>query len=710
MNKRFFAKLLGISSIFLGSCSSQVAPPQPYGPLPTKEQLDWHYMEYFSLICYGLNTYTEQEWAYGDVDPKLFDPSNLDTDQWAKVASEAGMKGLILVAKHHDGFCLWPSKFTDYSVKATPWKNGKGDVLGDLSESCKKYGLKLGVYLSPWDRNHAEYGRPEYVKYYYRQLEELMTEYGDVFEFWIDGANGGTGYYGGTNDTRSIDRRHYYGYDSIFAIVKKHQPRAVIFSDVGPGVRWVGNESGIAGETNWNTIDTNGMFPGESSPDFHRKLGTGEAGGKEWIPAEANTTLLWPKAWYYHTGHQPRSLKNLMDLYYTSIGRGAPLNLGLAIDPEGQIREMDVDALLSFKKQRDLEFSENKVGAAKIVASDHRGNSPEYSPLKTIDDETMNTYWATNDGVQNASITFSWDKPVEVNRLVLQEHIALGQRVQEFEVQIKESNGYKKIVEGTTIGYKRALRFDKVKTDDLRIVFKTGAPCLTISNIGLFLAPSLLSDPVYKFDLAGNLTFERDDVDKVRVFYALGDSPKATEFVMYTGPIALPLGGTVSFYAMDTESKSRTDMMTEKFSIPKSDWKVYANGKWQKNIGKHMIDGDRKTWYTLKDGQVNRELAVDMGKILSIESFGYLPRQDGQRSGVVQQYEFYVSQDGLEWNAPVSSGFFDNIGNNPVRQVKYFQNGPHKARYVKLVAKSTLEKDSTVSIAELDVFHKGPQE
>ena len=186
--------LLLITIVFFTSCTNKTQPPKPYGVLPTQSQLNWHKMEYFSLVCYGLNTYTEVEWAYGDVDPNLFNPSDLNTDQWAKIASQAGMKGLILVAKHHDGFCLWPSKYTDYSVAATPWKNGEGDILGDLSKSCKKYGLKLGVYLSPWDRNHAEYGKPKYVQYYYNQLEELLTKYGDIFEFWIDGANGGTGY------------------------------------------------------------------------------------------------------------------------------------------------------------------------------------------------------------------------------------------------------------------------------------------------------------------------------------------------------------------------------------------------------------------------------------------------------------------------------------------------------------------------------------
>ncbi len=473
--------------IVFASCQ-QSEPPQPYGTCPSEAQLNWHEMEYFSLVCYGLNSYTEEEWAYGDVNPKLFNPSDLNTDQWAKVTSEAGMTGLILVAKHHDGFCLWPSKYTDYSVKATPWKNGQGDILGDLSGSCKKYGLKLGVYLSPWDRNHAEYGGPEYVDYYYKQLEELMTGYGDVFEFWIDGANGGTGYYGGANERRNIDRKTYYGYDSIFSIVKKHQPGAVIFSDVGPGARWVGNEAGLGGETNWNTIDTEGKAPGESSEEYRKKLGIGEEGGPEWIPAEVNTTLLWPKAWYFHTGHQPRSLSNLMDLYYTSIGRGSPLNLGIAIAPSGRIRDIDVKALQKFKQQVDREFEENLINKAKLSANDTRGNSKAYRAQKCTD-QNEKTYWATNDNMQEATLNIEFNEPTRFNRLLMKEYIALGQRIYAFSFEVEKNGKFEKIMEGTTIGYKRILQFDAVETTKARLTLHTNAPCITLSEIGLYNAP-----------------------------------------------------------------------------------------------------------------------------------------------------------------------------------------------------------------------------
>ena len=695
---------LSILLILFISCTNKVDIPKPYGPIPTEGQLKWHEMEYFSLVCYGLNTYTEEEWAYGDVNPKLFNPSNLDTDQWASVAKNAGMKGLILVAKHHDGFCLWPSKYNEYSVKATPWKDGNGDVLGDLSKSCKKYGLKLGVYLSPWDRNHAEYGRREYVQYYYKQLEELMTEYGDVFEFWIDGANGGTGYYGGAKDRRNIDRKTYYGYENIFSIVKKHQPNAVIFSDVGPGTRWVGNESGLGGETNWNTISTGGKFPGESDPEYTKKLGSGDPKGEEWVPAEVNTTLLWPKAWYYHTGHQTRSLKNLMDLYYTSIGRGSPLNLGLAIAPSGQIRDLDEKALLKFNEQVKREFEVNLIEKTKVTASDYRGKHDDFSAEKCIDESTE-TYWATNDSVQSATLSLDFGKETSFNRLLLQEHIALGQRVHAFTFEVEVDGKYIVVVEGTTIGYKRILRFDNVKASKARITLKTEAPCLILSNLGIYNAPRLVADPVANFDIQGNLSFNSET--GVAIFYALGDEPQKNDFTQYTKAIHLPHGGKVHSYAADETSGYKTDVIIDEFGVARDKWKVVSvDGKVSKDAVK-AIDNDPKSFF-ITDNSAEKhphELIIDMGEKLSINGFSYLPRQDGQKDGIVYEYAFFVSEDGKSWEEPVALGTFSNIENNPIAQVIKF-NKCLNSRFIKLISKSTVRNSNISSFAEIDIFKK----
>ena len=260
-------------------------PPAPFGPLPTERHLRWHEMEYYGFIHFTVNTFTDKEWGYGDESPEIFNPTDLDPRQWAEVARKAGMKALIITAKHHDGFCLWPSKYTEHSVKNSPWKDGKGDVLAELAAACKANGLRMGVYLSPWDRNHADYGKPQYIEYYRNQLRELLTDYGDICEVWFDGANGGDGFYGGARETRRIDRRTYYDWPNTWKIVRELQPMAVMFSDGGPDVRWVGNESGAGSETNWATLRRAEFAPGiadnrplGSRPARRHALGAGRGG------------------------------------------------------------------------------------------------------------------------------------------------------------------------------------------------------------------------------------------------------------------------------------------------------------------------------------------------------------------------------------------------------------------------------------------------
>lgn len=265
-----------ILALFLSRCNF-VDPPEPFGALPSERQLEWHKMKFYAFIHFSPNTFTDKEWGYGDESPSIFNPTELDCMQWARVASEAGMEGIVITAKHHDGFCLWPSAYTEHSVKNSPWKGGHGDVIRDLREACDAYGLKLGIYLSPWDRNHEAYGTPEYIDYYRNQLRELLTDYGDIFEVWFDGANGGDGYYGGTNETRRIDNRTYYDWDNTREIVRELQPMAVMFSDAGPDIRWIGNEQGYAYDPCWATMDSVGLYPGVAGKT--KLLGTGVLGG-----------------------------------------------------------------------------------------------------------------------------------------------------------------------------------------------------------------------------------------------------------------------------------------------------------------------------------------------------------------------------------------------------------------------------------------------
>lgn len=464
------------------SCSQSVPPPEAIGPLPTQAQLHWQEMEYYAFVHFNMNTFTDMEWGYGDEPASSFNPTELDTRQWARVAKEAGMRGIILTAKHHDGFSLWPTAYSEHSVKNSPWKNGEGDVLAELRAACDEYGLKMGVYLSPWDRNHPQYGEPEYVEYYRNQAVELLTNYGEIFEFWVDGANGGDGYYGGANETRNVDRTTYYDWDSTFNLVRSLQEDIIIFSDGGPGTRWVGNENGFAGETNWSSFKAELFAPGVGP---YRESQFGHEDGEYWVPAEADVSIR--PGWYYHESQddEVKSLSGLLDIFYKSNGRNANLLLNLPVDRRGLVHENDVAALMELRKTLDETFVANLAIQAEAEASSERGKGFEAS---NVIDASNDTYWSTPDGLNSGTLTLNFEEEITFNRLTLQEYIALGQRVKSFEIWVKVGEEYVKVDEQTTIGYKRILRLDDITTSSIQIRILEAKGPLTISNVGLYLA------------------------------------------------------------------------------------------------------------------------------------------------------------------------------------------------------------------------------
>ncbi|MFZ0280838.1 MAG: alpha-L-fucosidase [Bacteroidales bacterium] len=474
-----FSALLFIT---ITSCS-QVKPPEPYGPIPSERQLAWHEMEYYMFVHFTVNTFTDKEWGYGDEKESVFNPSELDCRQWARVAKEAGMKGIIITAKHHDGFCLWPSQFTEHSVKNSSWKDGNGDVLRDLRQACDEYGLQMGVYLSPWDRNSAIYGTPEYLTYYRNQLRELLTHYGDIFEVWFDGANGGDGYYGGARETRRIDNRTYYDWPNTHKLVRELQPAAVMFSDAGPDIRWVGNESGMGSLTNWCLLKKDELYPGGN---FAGILGQGHEDGNYWVPAEVDVSIR--RGWFYHESQDSmvRSPENLMELYYSSVGRNSNLLLNIPPDRRGLLHENDVKSLLAFRELREKEFSSELASGKRAVSSADRGKG--YKAVN-VNDGNPETYWTTRDDVTSASIEIALGDESEVNRIILQEYIRLGQRVQEFTVEALVGGEWKQLIDGTTIGHKVIRKFPVVKTSQLRVTISRSKACPAISNIELYRAP-----------------------------------------------------------------------------------------------------------------------------------------------------------------------------------------------------------------------------
>lgn len=473
---RFFMVLLGFG--LFCACSKQTAPPAPYGPLPTEHQMTWQKMEYNMFIHFGPNTFTNVEWGDGKEDPKVFNPSSVDCRQWAAVAKSAGMKGIIITAKHHDGFCLWPSKYSTHTVRESPWKDGQGDLLRELSDACKEYGLKFGVYLSPWDQNHPAYGTPEYNQVFVNTLTEVLTNYGEVFEQWFDGANGEG--HGG--------KKQIYDWSLFNSTVYKYQPQAVIFSDVGPGCRWVGNEQGHVGETNWSRLDVEGYEPGAKGPNPD-SLNRGNINGALWVPAETNTSIR--PGWFYSpsTDDQVKSLGKLVDIYYTSVGRNSTLLLNVPPDKTGRIHPNDSTRLMELRRAIDESFREN-LAEGTLTATNTRGNDKRYAITNLFDDE-YDTYWATDDEVLNASIELGMKKKTTFNRLLLQEYIPLGQRVAAFNVDYwnEDTQNWERIIDATTIGYKRILRFPSVTASKIRINITKSLACPILNKLELYHAP-----------------------------------------------------------------------------------------------------------------------------------------------------------------------------------------------------------------------------
>ncbi len=446
--------------------NAETASTAPCGPVPTDNQLRWQDMEMYAFIHYSLNTYTDQEWGFGNEALELFNPSDLDCRQWARVCKQAGMKGIIFTAKHHCGFCMWPSEYTEYSVKNTPWKNGKGDVVRELADACREEGLEFAVYLSPWDRNHPEYGRPAYVTYFRNQLRELLTNYGEIFEVWFDGANGGDGWYGGANETRKIDRTTYYEWPETYKMIRELQPKCLIWNDGSDrgDLRWVGTEAGNVGETNWSLLNKDGEV---TWPMLHYGLENGDS----WVPGETNTSIR--PGWFYHEteNEHVKSLSKLMDTYYKSVGRNSTLLLNFPIAPNGRIHPNDSLRGIAFKKMIDEVFKTDLAKNAKV---------------KTQGNMTL----------------VEFQKPTPFNRFVAEEDIRQGQRVKKFTLEALVDGKWlplkDALVEGsdglTTIGHRRIICFPTVNATKLRFTVTDSKAKPIIKRTSVYLAPELTGD------------------------------------------------------------------------------------------------------------------------------------------------------------------------------------------------------------------------
>ncbi|WP_347840493.1 alpha-L-fucosidase [uncultured Draconibacterium sp.] len=678
----------------LSSCGT-VPPPEPVLPIPSARQLAWHDLEYYAFVHFNMNTFSDMEWGFGDESPGLFNPTELDCRQWARVCKEAGMKGIILTAKHHDGFCLWPSAFTEHSVKNAPWKNGEGDVVKELAEACEEYGLKLGIYLSPWDRNHPDYGKPEYITYFRNQLKELLTNYGEVFEVWFDGANGGTGYYGGANEERRIDRETYYDWENTYKIVRELQPGACLFSDAGPDVRWVGNEEGWAMPTNWAPIRRNEFYPG--SPNY-AQLRSGHEDGTHWVPAEVDVSIR--PGWYYHQyeDHKVKTLPELLDIYYNSIGRNASLLINFPVDTRGLIHENDVQQILALKKAIDADFEKDLAAGKKVEASKVRGNSKKYQ-AKNVTDNDPDSYWASDDSVLNATLTIDFEKPTTFNRFLVQEDIRLGQRIKEFTVEAYINNKWIQIDAQTTIGRKRILRLPETTASKVRFSVVDAKACPVITNIGIYNAPKVVVKPDISRSKNGLVNIEAFDKG-LDIFYTIDGSEPGSNSIKYETPFSLETKATVKAIVVDSNESSKSAVSVAEFDISKIKWKVIGAYDKEENVS-FIFDGDINTaWTTEKNVPV--EYIIDLGEMVNLTGFKYLPDQQRWNPGIIFNYSLYVSNDGKNWNKAVTEEEFSNIRNSPVWQIKKFN--PVKTRFIKFVALSPAEENGRIGIAEFDVI------
>ena len=441
-------------------------------PVPTPQQLQWHEMEFYLFTHFGPNTFTDKEWGLGDEPENVFNPTQLDCEQWCSIAKAAGAKGIIITAKHHDGFCLWPSKYSTHTVRESKWKNGKGDVLKELSQACKKYGLNFGVYLSPWDRNHPKYGTAEYNDVFVNMMKEIFMNYGPIWEFWWDGANGE-----GPNGKKQV-----YDWKKFERIIRTLSPKTVVFSDIGPDIRWVGNENGIAGETNWNMLDTSGFARGAGAPSTDT-LNTGNINGKNWIPAECDVSIR--PGWFYHNEEDKKvkTPQQLFELYVKSVGRGANLLLNVPPDRRGLINANDSAALMGFKKLREQSFRNNLFshsgtyhlfhGILKKAPAVCDGNYQTVEPMTETELQSV--------GVERK-------QPQKINCIVLREDLKNGQHCAEYKLLLFDKNDkLLKEIYGTTMGRKRIITFAAMDVSTIELTIeKQKAPTL-ISEIEAYL-------------------------------------------------------------------------------------------------------------------------------------------------------------------------------------------------------------------------------
>ena len=675
-----------VASLLTATTVLAAGPPAPFGALPTEPQVQWQRMEYYAFVHFGLNTWTDREWGYGDEDPKLFNPDSFDARKIVRTFKDAGMKGMILTAKHHDGFCLWPTKTTTHNISKSPWRNGRGDLVKEFSEACRAEDMKFGIYVSPWDRNNAEYARPGYVKTFHDQIREVLTHYGPVFEIWFDGANGGDGYYGGARETRTIPG-DYYQFPEIVGMIRKIQPNCVIWGAGSDGdARWGGSEKGHVGYPHWHTLDS--QKGGDAATGFPH--------GDRWVPAEGDTSIRHGWFWHEREDSQVKGPETLLKVWFECVGRGANLILNVPPDRSGIIRKPDIDSLTGFKQLRDRLFSKN-LAAGAIANGPARGDDKRFGPASLVDDD-IESYWTVDDGNATPTAEITLPAPAKFDVIRLREQIRLGQRVEGFAIDPWTDGRWQEIHKGLTIGVQRLIKLDLPQETDklrLRITASPAVPC--ISEWSLFQTPVILSAPELDRDPQGLIVIRSKGAGEIR--YTLDGSEPTLTSPVFSAPIPLPAGGTVMARVVDGDRLGA--IASKRFSMPKTAWKLLSATT---GDAKSAIDDNPGTfWHTHVDGEQNppQGFEVDMGESVNIAAFTYLPRQDGTPHGMTDRYRIELSRDAKRW-VKIAEGEFSNIRANPVEQTIPLK-APVAARYFRFIGLHAVELNH-VSAAEVGVI------
>lgn len=653
----------------------------PYGATPSPRQLAWHQLETYAFVHFSINTFTDREWGFGDESPALFNPTDFNADQIVAAAKLGGLKGIVFTTKHHDGFCLWPSRFTEHSIKNSPYKDGKGDIVGEMAQACARAGLKFGVYLSPWDRHHADYGRPEYVTYYRNQLRELLTQYGPIFEVWLDGANGGDGYYGGARETRKITRE-YYDWPSIIDMIHTLQPMAVTFDPKGADVRWVGNEEGYAGDPCWATMD--------EEPFSRTRSLNGVRDGSVWWPAEVDASIR--PGWFWHDYDTPevKPAGTLQKIYFESVGRGTSLILNIPPDRRGRIPDADVAALTTWGKARRQLFSRNLAAEARAHASNARAGHAAANVL----DGARDTYWACDDGVATPELILDMPAARTFDVVRLREYLPLGLRVTAFALDIWDGR-WRQIAQHQGIGAQRLVRLDAPVTTSkvrLRVLDAPAGPA--ISEIGLFLHPVLVDPPEIKRDREGKVTIV-GGAPGLQLRYTVNGGPLTLNSTPFTEPFSLPDGGIVQALAIEPKSGIGSAPTRKAFDVAPLNWRIAeatAPG------AEALFDENRDTLWRAPAAST---VTLDLGQVRSLRGFTLLPaRKRPSKVGPPGSYRVATSVDGVTWT-PGGEGEFSNIVASIAPQRVTFE--PRPARFLRLDVTRSADGEPEIAFAQLSV-------